>query len=573
MRSVGIVFVGVGYFLLVLLWIYSLTWRTWAFLILTLAFIPYVWLPGRRSGASEKTRPSSLSRGWSPLFLPSLLIFSGASYFLVGYFVGARFVPTAHDEYAYLFQAKTFAAFRLYYPAHPLGEFLQAFHILTEPVYASKYPPGHALFLVPGVWINFPAIVPILTSVASLALLFRLTTYISGHWMALATTAVFAFSPAQVLQATSFFSMGTSLFCVLVFLLNIMLWMEHSRWSHALFAGFGLGMAFLTRPYSALAVGTPVIAYCLFTTVKNGLSSQRSRTRQLLGMLTVPLTAVVLLLLYNRALVGDPLKFPWSEYAVQYIPADGLGFSAEKVAPKRTLLPNQMAFYHDYVIPAKDQYTLSNAIGIFLGDRIPSLLRSADPGLGITIFFLIGTTLRKTPAERLLLAVLVSHAVGYLLYYGSIDRYLFEIVPLVVYFSVKACIWTYRACRWMGMENALSFLKWQGAAGLCLLMGLQAHVYLRDKRKVTEYYVSFSQLLSTLGNRPKVIFVRYKPGHYYHSDLINNEPDVDASKTVFAYDLGRENEKVLNYYPSREVFLFDESSWVISAYPDQLADQ
>ena len=110
-----------------------------------------------------------------------------------------------HDERAYLLQAAIFAHGHWTAPSPPIPAFFEQMHVFVEPAVFAKYPPGHALTLVPGIWFGLPGLMPALLAGLAGASIYWLARRVSNTWTALLTWFLWTTSPAALIWATTTF--------------------------------------------------------------------------------------------------------------------------------------------------------------------------------------------------------------------------------------------------------------------------------------------------------------------------------------------------------------------------------
>jgi len=154
-------------------------------------------------------------------------------------------IPKVHDENSYLLQADLFARGQWTAPSPPIPEFFEQPHVQVVPVVASKYPPGHALLLTPGALIGFPALMPLLLTGVTAALLVALTARVTNGNVAMLTWVVWIASPIVLRFQPGYFSEVTTTPLVLAAWWALLRWRETRRmpWILALALAIGWGTA------------------------------------------------------------------------------------------------------------------------------------------------------------------------------------------------------------------------------------------------------------------------------------------------------------------------------------------
>ena len=478
-------------------------------------------------------------------------------------------VPVVHDEASYLLQAETFAHFRWTMPSPPIPAFFEQFHVLVTPTFASKYPPGHALLLVPGVWLGLPGLVPLLLSGLAAALLFILVRRVTNGWVALLTYLLWLSMSATLAFRPSYFSENTTSALWLLGWWSLLEWREtgRERWLNVLAACAGW-MA-ITRPVTALAYALPVGIVVLRAVA-------RTRAwRSLLQPTAIGVAIVAILPLWSAKTIGDWRHTPYSLYSKIYFPYDAPGFGLDTSPPKRTL-PSDMQALNLEFEPLHAEYTPAH-LPIAFYERWRTLFVDAFSGarLPLSLFALIALGFLSASAwfavgGSLCLAICYLSSA----HPPSWDLYYLEIMPLFPFLT--ACgIWR----TWLALGRRpetgerISLCTTTAAAVVAatLLSGILIAADSRDVMRMRpgqdarhSFQATFAAKVARLAGPRTIVFIRYAPTHQPNFSLIANASDLANARTWLVYDRGAENAELIARAPDRVPYLFDQATYTFT---------
>ena len=197
---------------------------------------------------------------------------------LAGFLASAAFSlrgirpPRVHDEFSYLLAADTFAAGRLTNPAHPFWTHFETMHILQQPTYMSKYPPGQGLALALGQALTGYPMVGVWISIAAVcaAACWLLQGWLRPRWALLGgLLAVLWLAPTYWGQS---YWGGAVAACGGALLYGALpRIVRQQRWWAGFHVGLGLAMMIYSRPYEGLVASLPAAVVLLVWLVKLGM--------------------------------------------------------------------------------------------------------------------------------------------------------------------------------------------------------------------------------------------------------------------------------------------------------------
>ncbi len=387
-------------------------------------FVVLGWMVRRFDLSVSHDITAALSSRWGP-------VAAGGVTALVTLFVwGSLSEPgIIHDEQAYVLQAEIFAQGRWTGEVPPAPEFFEQAHVFVEPRLAAKYPPGHSLLLVPGIWMGLPGLVPLLLGGVAGGLVFAVARRLTDPTAALLTWFLWATSAACLFWRASYFSQNSTTALWLLSVWALLNWKASGR-TYQLVAVLGsLAWIFLTRPLTAMALGVPIVLSILV------VARQRQLVQQVVFSTALVIPVLFLNFLWQEHTLGSWMTSPWAEYSRTYFPFDKPGFGVDPTPPLRQNAPEITWLGQQFVgLHAAHQL---QALPAILLQRVVAVLEALGPGWRgfLVVLFALGALRVRGPgrfavmsAGCLLVGYLIyAHPARWVVYLrGNISRLLFH---------------------------------------------------------------------------------------------------------------------------------------------------
>ena len=527
-----------------------------AILILVLAALlgRFVKLPTLAAGATR-------ALSWR---LFPIIVGAATALFMTWLWGGLDQVAVIHDEAAYLLQAKLYASGHWTAPGPPMPEFFEQYHVLVTPRLTPKYFPGHALMMVPGIWLGLPGLMPVLLLGVCGALVFDLARRMTNPWIGLVAWFLWMTAPGVMSFEPSYLSETTTGAFWMLGWWALFRWMEDDRNLWLCLVALSIGMGFLTRPLTMLLYALPIGAVVLVRVAR------RRSWRELAVPFGIGFACLGVWCLWCQRTTGSPLHTPWELYRREYIPDDTFGFGLTGQRPLRALNSDMQAFNEQFVQAMHRNYTLASVptelwhrvifiAGNMWATRIAFLWIAALAlfTLSAAFWFAIGTSV------LLVLGYLsYAHAPNWSVYYMEIQPVL-AFATAVGWWRVASVIanrkleWPLHRVPAMDAGAVLGVL----VSAVLLLPYLTRTVssMAADKVESQQYHRSFRELLKLAPGDKIMVFIHYAPNHNPHMALVTNAPDLAKARAWTVYDRGAEDLKLMRLDPQRRPYLYDDA--------------
>ncbi len=461
-------------------------------------------------------------------------------------------VPRVHDEFAYLLAADTFAEGRLTNPPHEMWPHFESMHIIHQPTYASKYPPGQGLMLalgqvvlgqpIAGVWIT--------SALGVLASYWMLLGFVSARWAAVGASLLVVLPGYQIFWGQSYW--GGTLACVGgALVLGAIPRLQRSfHYLNALALASGALLLAVTRPFEGFVLCLLSGGWLVAGWKRLGWPAWRPLVLQIVLPIFAFLGAGAWALAsYNLAVTGSALTMPYQVHELTYGICP-LFLWQKPLEDRQYRHPIMARFHRDWSMNFyRDQETWNDLLQakwamlkVFGESWFPVV--AAIPLLGLPWWR--GTKLRGPLVVMCLFWLLTQATIWNLPHYLAPGL---SLVLLVTVYGLRNLRVVTRHTDWLVTPVSLLLI------GQMLLFMGAAWKYATSPRTDWQYTRQRMQNeLSTLAGK-QLVFVDYDDDHDTLHEWVYNRANIDAAKVVWARAMSdAEDFKLCEYFLDRRAW-------------------
>jgi hypothetical protein len=494
--------------------------------------------------------------------------------------------PFVPNDFSFLLAAKTFAAGRLTNPTPAMWVHFESIHITMKPTYGSMYFPGQGLLLAAGqLLFRHPwSGVLISSALMSAAICWMLQAWLPSSWallggaIAVLHLGLFSYWVNTFSGGGCLAALGGAL--VLGALPRII---RAPRGRECLLMAAGIILLAATRPYEGMLLCLPVCVVLVRQIV--------SRRKQINLRTGLRLAAAPLLLViaagawmgyYNNRAFGSPLTPPYKVNRTAYAIAPYYVWQSARPEPAYRHAAMRAFYAHEEL----ELFTRIHSLRGF----IPQTLMKAVSGVaffaGIALLppLVMSRRVIHDRRPRFLLICVAVLAVGMVIEIFLIPHYLAPFTAAFYALGLQA-IRHLRVWRFEGRPVGMTMVRLLVTVGVVMsavrVCAAPLHIQIEQwppSSWVDRWYgpgpfgTVRAHMQESLEKQPggQLVLVRYGPAHEGLNEWVYNEPDIDASKVIWARGMSEDEDlELIRYYKGRQVWLVqpDLATPAISPYP------
>lgn len=453
--------------------------------------------------------------------------------------------PVSTDEGSYLFQAYSLGDGQLSRPLPPMATAIKRSHDMKimdrEIGWVSRYPPGHAIWLLPGVMLDWPFLMVMISVFLTLFLLFGVSRLFKiNGWIAV---VLIALSPFFLLMSGTLMSHTSGILAVSLMLWSYLKLNQTGRWGYGLVAGMAWALLFLNRTYSAALIALPFAVDALYNLFRHW----RER-RVWMGTIAFGGSAILgigVYMGYNFLITGDPGHATY----LFYESSESLGFGVRRLQAASVV--------HTFGRGLRNAWD-----NLVVLDRW--LWGISGGGVAVSILFMLGWQKRWS---LLFLGACLCLVGGYVFFWFPGPRhigpaYYYELLPFII---MGAALGLSRLLTWLSLRRRLQIATC--SLGLLFLTFISSGFILEQKAYFNEALAGQQQLNALVTSLPAGSLVFLKRPDYPPFGKLTVNKRGEASDQLVMRSFGQLDQAIARHYPDREAYRIDGKTYTVTQLP------